>query len=79
MNLLRNILFIIIFVAISAPVSSQVDPPPDSGFPATPPTLPPPVPLTGVEYLIAAGAAFGVKKYLEARKRRHAQDETGVE
>ena len=37
-----------------------------------PPTEPGdnPVPITGIEYLIAAGAAFGAKKVYDKRKKR---------
>lgn len=34
------------------------------------PNDPNPVPITGIEYLIAAGAAFGAKKVYDKRKKK---------
>lgn len=30
-----------------------------------------PVPISGIEYLLAAGAALGVRKWFNARKKKH--------
>jgi hypothetical protein len=50
------------FVCIlSLPVFAQIGPPP--------PDPQQPVPITGIELLIGAGAALGVKKIMDSRKR----------
>ena len=30
----------------------------------------PPVPITGIEWLLAAGAALGIKKYLDSKRKK---------
>lgn len=55
---------LVFFVCIlSLPVFAQI------GGEEPPPNPEQPVPLTGIEILIGAGAAFGVKKVIDSRRR----------
>ncbi|WKK83839.1 hypothetical protein [Marivirga arenosa] len=60
-KIVLSIVFMVLFVGIYAAIAQPgpPPPPPDSN----------PVPITGIEYLIAAGAAFGAKKLYDKKKK----------
>lgn len=58
-----RIVLLVVLVCVSKLLIAQPGPPggdPDEN----------PVPITGIEYLIAAGAAFGAKKIYDKRKSK---------
>ncbi|GAA5022739.1 hypothetical protein GCM10011506_00340 [Marivirga lumbricoides] len=57
-----RIVLIVALVCVAELLSAQPGPP--GGDPDNP------VPITGIEYLIAAGAAFGAKKIYDKRKSK---------
>jgi hypothetical protein len=62
--ILRKFLFLAFILLSSAVAKTQ----PGSGPPGNPGN--PDVPITGIEILIGAGGAFGLKKILENRKKK---------
>ncbi len=60
-NILKLLTFSILFLVTICSLNAQPGPPdpPDDN----------PVPITGIEYLIAAGAAFGAKKLNDKKKK----------
>jgi hypothetical protein len=62
---LSCVLFVICLSAL--PMTAQPIPEPLPGPP--PPDPEQPVPLTGIEILLGAGAALGVKKIIDSRKK----------
>lgn len=56
----KLLVFLILSIGFTA-VHAQPGPPP--------PPVDNPVPITGIEYLIAAGAAFGAKKIYDKKKK----------
>lgn len=57
--LIGSLLFISFSTIMAQPTQGDPGPPPDDN----------PVPITGIEYLIAAGAAFGAKKIYDKKKK----------
>jgi len=53
---------LVVFLIGVSTINAQPGPPP-------PPPDDNPVPITGIEYLIAAGAAFGAKKLYDKKKK----------
>jgi hypothetical protein len=60
--LIKSILISSFFIIGLSTLSAQPGPPP-------PADQDNPVPITGIEYLIAAGAAFGAKKLYDKKKQ----------
>lgn len=60
-------MFLIAMIGVITIVYSQPGPD-DPDFPGDPDGNP--VPITGIEYLLAAGAAFGAKKLFDKRKAK---------
>ncbi len=65
-NVIKKVSFCILLTFLGlllfSNANAQPGPPPDPESN--------PVPITGIEYLIAAGAAFGAKKVYDKRKRK---------
>ncbi len=55
-----TLIFSLLFIGIFTLKAQPGPPPPDGDNP---------VPFTGIEYLIAAGAAFGAKKIYDKKKK----------
>lgn len=62
-NVFKIILVTILFLNANILMSQP-------GFPGDGEDPDRPVPITGIEYLIAAGAAFGAKKVYDKRKKK---------
>ena len=70
-NKLSKSIFIILFVISNSATIAQPGPPcgtPPCGGPGQNPG--PPVPIGGIELLIAAGAAFGAKRWFDKSKKK---------
>ncbi len=66
-GMLKNIFKVTLIVTIVIFTRTLIaQPPTPGGDPDSPDN---PVPITGLEYLIAAGAAFGAKKVYDKRKK----------
>jgi hypothetical protein len=64
----RRIIILLVYIVVSFVFAmSDVYGQPPSGPPGNPP--PPGVPITGIEYLLGGGIAYGIRSLLKARKK----------
>ena len=66
---MRLLLILLLLIAI-LPVDLMAQPG-GGGRPCPKPPCPPAVPISGIEILLAGGAALGLKKVLSNRRRRN--------
>ena len=73
MNLtLRNFYRLLLFVALIF-VNVNLMAQPGGGHPCPKPPCPPPVPITGIEILLAGGVALGVRKLVKNKRTKTPQ------